>query len=78
MPPSRQDTKRSLKSTSLEFNIPEILRPFANLPLRSLRERYYIGAKTDGFNFPQTVSCDTQSKIVNLKSKIERCFGIEI
>ena len=35
-----------------------------------LREMYYIAAITDEFYFLQTLFCDTQSKIVNLKSKI--------
>jgi hypothetical protein len=74
MPPSDQDTKFSPRSTSLEFNTPEILRPFANLH----SEMYYLEAKADGFEFLQTLSSDTQSKIVNLKSKIEGCSGIGI
>jgi hypothetical protein len=59
MRPSHQDTKFSPSSISLEFNIPEIFRPVANLPLR---EMYYIEAKTDDFNFSQPLSCDTQLK----------------
>ena len=66
MAASHKDTKFSPTATSLEYNILEILRPFASVALRCLHEMYYIEV------------CDTQSKIINLKSKIEGCSGTGI